>query len=144
MDCLSRCAVNDDDRGKIRNRDRAKQLKDFSGLRFGRITPTDIDGFVDFQNKAFVIFEIKYGATEVPRGQELCYERLALACEKAGVKTLVLVATHDVEPPGDIDVAGLRVTKVFFQGKWRPPKCYHTVRTAFDSFREWVNKDWDY
>ena len=38
--------MDDLDRGKIRNRECAGQLKDFSGLRFGKITPTDIDGFV--------------------------------------------------------------------------------------------------
>ena len=130
--------MNDAARGKIRNRECAGQLKDFSGLRFGKITPTDIDGFVDFQNKAFVIFEIKHGNTPMPYGQKLGYERLCDACEKAGIKTLVIVAHHQVKAPDDIDVAVLPVTQVRLKGKWKTPNVPHTVRSAFDVFLQWV------
>ena len=133
--------MNDSERGKIRNRECAKQLKDFSGLRFGKITPTDIDGFVDFQNKAFVIFEIKYGSTPMPYGQRIGYERLADACEKAGIQTLVIVAHHNIQAPMDIDVAVLPVTKVRIGGKWRKPNVPHTVRSAFESFLEWISTE---
>ena len=131
--------MNDADRGKIRNRQCAAQLKDFSGLRFGKITPTDIDGFVDFQNKAFVIFEVKHGSTPMPYGQRLGYERLADACEKAGIRTLVIVAHHEVHAPQDIDVSALRVTQVRLQGRWKEPNVPHTVRTAFEAFLKWID-----
>ena len=45
------------ERGVIRNRQFAQQLRDFSGLRFGKITPTDIDGFMDFGDRLFVVLE---------------------------------------------------------------------------------------
>ena len=128
----------DADRGKIRNREYAKQLKDFSGLRFGNITPTDIDGFVDFKNKAFVIFEIKHHNTPLPYGQRLGYERLADACERAGIRTLVIIASHDIDAPHDIDVAVLPVAQVRFRGEWKVPDIPHTVRTAFDAFLRWI------
>jgi hypothetical protein len=137
---LLRSAVIDENRGKIRDRECAKQLKDFSGLRFGRITPTDIDGFVDFQNKAFVIFEIKHGTTAMPYGQRLGYERLADACEKSGIRTLVILAHHNIQAPQDIDVAILPVTLVRFQGKWKQPNIPHTVRTAFEAFLKWIGR----
>lgn len=130
----------DENRGKIRDRECAKQLKDFSGLRFGKITPTDIDGFVDFQNKAFVIFEIKHGTTAMPYGQRLGYERLADACEKSGIRTLVILAHHNIQAPQDIDVAILPVTLVRFQGKWKQPNIPHTVRTAFEAFLRWIGR----
>jgi len=132
--------MTDADRGKIRNRECAGQLKDFSGLRFGKITPTDIDGFVDFQNRAFVLFEIKHGTTPMPYGQRLGYERLADACEKSGIRTLVIVAHHDVAAPKDIDVAVLPVTQVRFQGQWKKLNVHHTVRSAFDAFLKWVER----
>jgi len=132
--------MNDSDRGKIRNRECARQLKDFSGLRFGKITPTDIDGFVDFQNRAFVLFEIKHGTTPMPYGQRLGYERLADACEKSGIRTLVIVAHHDVAAPKDIDVAVLPVTQVRFQGQWKKPNVPHTVRSAFEAFLKWIER----
>jgi hypothetical protein len=37
----------------INSREQIKIVNDFSGLRFGSISPTDIDGMIDFQNKAF-------------------------------------------------------------------------------------------
>jgi len=37
----------------IRNEDFMRQIKEFSGMRFGRISPTDIDCFLDFGNKLF-------------------------------------------------------------------------------------------
>jgi len=40
-------------RGKIEHRDRARQIRDFSNLRYGNITPTDIDGLIEYQNKCF-------------------------------------------------------------------------------------------
>ena len=132
---------DDASRGKIRNRECAQQLKDFSGLRFGRITPTDIDGFVDFQNRAFVIFEIKHGQSPMPDGQKLGYERLADACEKAGIRTLVILAHHNIQAPQDIDVSVLPVTLVRFRGRWKPPKVPYTVRTAFEAFLLWVDRD---
>ena len=116
-------------------------MKDFSGLRFGKITPTDIDGFVDFNNKAFVIFEIKYGSADMPFGQRLGYERLCDACESSGIHTIVILAHHQVDAPNDIDVASLAVSKVRFKRQWRTPNVPHTVRSAFEAFMAWVEKE---
>ena len=49
-----------EDRGKIRNREYAQILRDLTGLRWGKITPTDIDSFLDFGNKACVFIESKF------------------------------------------------------------------------------------
>ena len=51
--------MKDADRGKIRDATLIDRLRDFSGLRYGRITPTDIDAFMEFGNKAFVFIEAK-------------------------------------------------------------------------------------
>ena len=55
----------------IRNRDYMRQIKDFSGLRFGKISPTDIDGFLDFGNSLFIFVEMKHGDARIPYGQKL-------------------------------------------------------------------------
>ena len=60
----------------IRNRDYMRQIKDFSGLRFGKISPTDIDGFLDFGNSLFIFVEMKHGDTRIPYGQKLALTRL--------------------------------------------------------------------
>ena len=43
-------------RGVIQNRDRKKQIIDFSGLKYGKITPTDIDGLIEYKDKAMMFF----------------------------------------------------------------------------------------
>lgn len=68
------------ERGVIRNREYAKQLKDFSGLRYGKITPTDIDGFLDFGDQLFVVVEGKHAGSAIQTGQRLALERLVDAC----------------------------------------------------------------
>ena len=52
------------ERGKIRNENHAKQLNDFSGLLRRRgITPTDIDGLIDYSGRAFIHWK---GNTPIP------------------------------------------------------------------------------
>jgi hypothetical protein len=53
-------------RGKVYNPGRNQQLKDMSGLRWGKITPTDLDALVDYQDKYWLYIEFKYGATIRP------------------------------------------------------------------------------
>ena len=127
--------MNDCERGKIRNREYASQLRDFSGLRFGRITPTDIDGFMDFNNKAFVFIEAKHGVALPKTGQRLALERVCDACESAGKSTLVLVASHT--DAGDIQFASIPVAFIRHKGKWRTPRKPTTVREAIETFLEW-------
>lgn len=66
--------MNDSERGKIRNREHVP-VKDFSGLRYGKITPTDIDGFVEFKDKIFILLELKFGDSVLKYGQRTALER---------------------------------------------------------------------
>ncbi len=38
----------------IKNKEFISQVKVFSGIKIGSISPTDIDGFLDFGNKLFI------------------------------------------------------------------------------------------
>ncbi len=127
--------MKDDDRGKIRNRKLASQLRDFSGLRYGKITPTDIDAFLDFQDKVFIFVEAKHQSAMPPTGQRIALERLCDACEKAGKLAIVLVASHDTE--ADIELANLPVTFIRHKGFWRKPHRPVSVREAIDDFLSW-------
>ncbi len=122
------------ERGKIRNRENALQIRDFSGLRWGNITPTDNDGFIDFQNNLFIYIELKYGNKQLDYGQELAFERQCDACQRGGVPTYFIVASHWAE--GDIDVANAVVTMCRYKKKWQYPKKQTTVREAIDKLRE--------
>ena len=69
-----------DMRGKIINRDRRKQIIDFSGMRLKhKITPTDMDciisieptsatAMIEYRNLGYVFIETKYNDAKLPFG----------------------------------------------------------------------------
>jgi hypothetical protein len=120
------------DRGVIRNRQFATQVRDFSGLRYGTITPTDIDGLLDFGNHVFVLIETKYGDNAMPIGQRLAIERVVDAIGNNGKKAMGVLAQHNFK--GDIDVANCIVTELRFNGKWLSTNEHPTVREIVDRF----------
>lgn len=49
-----------------------KQLIDFKGCAVdGGMYPTDIDGVIEYKDSKYIIFEVKYGDSEIPIGQRL-------------------------------------------------------------------------
>jgi len=106
-------------RGIITNRKRAKQIRDFSGLRYRNITPTDIDGLIEYHNKAYILIEIKYGDAELPNGQKLALKRLTDDLESSGKPTLFIIASHQTSNcNNDIDVAKTIVSQYRFKKEW--------------------------
>lgn len=131
-------------RGRYEHRARAKQLLLFDGLRWGNITPTDLDTFIDFGGRAFVLVELKLAGTELKRGQELAIERAVDTWNMGGVTTLALVATHGVEDPNedvvvaDAFVVRLRIGYPNMPGAWQDASKPCTVRDAVEWFRKVV------
>ena len=125
----------DDNRGKILYPERRQQIIDFSGLRYGNITPTDCDGIIEYRDQAWVFIEIKYRDTEFPVGQKLMHERLANGLEKAGKKTLIILAEHYVDDPKQtINAAECIVRQIYFKGEWLVPKGKHKLKDVVDRF----------
>jgi len=121
-----------ENRGVIYNYDRARQQNDFSGLCFGKITPTDIDGLMEYQNKAWFLIEVKFGETQMKYGQRLAFERLIDDMEAVGKKAICLVAKHNTPIEEDIDTANCAVTEYRVGGKWTLMTGEVTVRQAID------------
>lgn len=121
-------------RGVIRNRTHAAQLRLFEGLRWGSITPTDVDGLIDFGGEAFVFIEVKHEGAGLPLGQRLALERLTDLINGTGVPCVTLVATHVSDT--DIMVADCLVAEYRFRGQWNTPPQPMTVREAVDGFRK--------
>lgn len=131
---------DDENRGKIQFRDRARQINDFSGLRYGNITPTDIDGFIEYHNNAMVFYEIKYGNKKVPYGQELSFMRLADNNQKAGTPSTVLVCRHNIsDPEQDVNVAETIVSDIYYAGRWYEDGT-RTAKQVTDSFLQFAEK----
>ena len=106
-------------RGVIRNREYATQIRDFSGMQWNNVTPTDIDGFVEFWDEIFIIVEAKHGHSTPPQGQLLALERLTDALEAGGKLSYCLLCSHNTS--GDIDYASLPVTRYRFRKEWHTP-----------------------
>lgn len=119
------------ERGAIRNREAATQIRDFSNLRWGKITPTDIDGFVDFGDRLFVIVECKFAGMDVPHGQMLALTRLTDACHCPPRRICVaIIVEHDVRLGADVDYAQTKVRTYRLDGQWRQPKLPQGLRLA--------------
>ena len=122
-------------KGVIQNRARAKQLRDFSGLRFGNITPTDIDGLIEYHGKGYIILELKLRDAVLSDGQRLALERLTDDLSRAHKPTICILANHDTfEPEEDIDAANALVTEYRWQRQWQIQKTSYNVREFIELF----------
>lgn len=118
------------ERGVIRNRKFAQQIRDFGGLRFGKITPTDIDAAVEFGDRLYVFVEAKHGDAPIPHGQRLLLERLCDALHQPPRRyAVVILASHDTD--ADIDFGALPVRMARWGGRWHVRNGI-TVRAAMD------------
>lgn len=116
-------------RGEIRER-AFKQVHDYSALAYNKITPTDLDGFVEFGNRLFIFFELKHGDAQMPRGQELALVRLCDAIQHAPAYLLIASHTHSADE--DINAAQAIVTRYRTGGRWSQPAQPINLRDAID------------
>lgn len=127
----------ENNRGEIQCRDRAKQLISFKDIRIGNITPTDLDGMIEYKDKLFIFIEIKREGVALPRGQELCFTRI---CDSLSKPSILFVCTHCVDDPThDIYAAECIVHKVYEQGKWHEPNRQINLKEAVNIFIERID-----
>lgn len=123
------------ERGAICNRQLAMQIRDFTGLRFGKITPTDIDGFLEFGDRLFVFIEGKRTGAPLSFGQALALARLTDACHCPPRRFAVAIIVDHPPSEEDIDYATATVRSYRWGGEWRNPmQKAVTLRAAIDRF----------
>lgn len=123
-------------RGVIQNRARAAQIRNFHNLRFGTITPTDIDGLIEYQDRLYILLEAKMKGAEMPYGQMLALTRVVDDLAKTK-KSILILGTHETSTAQDIDMGLLEVEKFYFNGKWRSPR--KKIR-VLDAVAEFINR----
>ena len=126
-------------RGEINNKKRARQINGFKDLLYGKITPTDIDGLIEYKNKAYIFLEVKYNDADLPFGQRLALERL-VKDTSINKKSMVIICEHNVEDPEiSVDVSSTKVRELYMYNelKWRKPKIKLTTKQCIDLF---INK----
>jgi hypothetical protein len=116
-------------RGEIKNIVNQRP-RDFTGLQYGKITPTDLDCVLEFGDKVMIFIEAKFQDSDLPFGQRLALTRLCDNCERAGKFSVVLIGRHENE--GLIDFANLKLVEYYHKGKWMKPTKPYTVRQAID------------
>lgn len=122
-------------RGKVYDERCAGQLKDFGGLRYDNITPTDIDAFIDFGNRLFIFIEAKYSNAELPRGQRLALERLCDAASEQ-VPSFVLIVSHSHPPEEPINFAKAKAVEYRWNHVWFQIRKEATCSDFVDAMRE--------
>lgn len=98
---------------------RIKQVIKFEGLRINDITPTDIDGCIEYHDKAVILLEYKLKDFHMPKGQQLCLERITDNIQKAGKEAITLLCEHnvtDVDKP--IEAEKAKVKSIYWKKKW--------------------------
>jgi hypothetical protein len=103
----------------INNPDGVKQKFDFTGLRVGTGSATDIDASADYHGQVFFFFDAKYGNTPLSEGQRKHYEAL---CNRIQGMSIAMVLEHNVPPPAFITLIDCKVRSFYWGGKWQTPK----------------------
>lgn len=126
-------------RGKIQFRDRSRQIIDFSELQYGSITPTDIDGLIEYKGIAYAFIEMKYGVVEMPKGQKLAIERIINDLQKSGKLSAAFLCQHNVQNPEiDILAANSIVRSCYFNKIWRLDG-KKTLKQRLDAFIQFAD-----
>jgi hypothetical protein len=50
----------------IKNRNRIKQVLDFTGVQNKKMHPSDIDAVLEFNDEALILMEVKYKYNKIP------------------------------------------------------------------------------
>jgi len=127
-------------RGVVYNRDKAKRINDFSGLRYGKITPTDIDAFLDFGGLVYVVIEVKGEGVPVPTGQRIAIERMVRKLD-GGPSYAVAIICECPDGLDDVDVGACPVREVWYLDEHEIMLRYkgeagRTVRSTVDEILE--------
>jgi len=117
----------------IKHQGYASKVINYNSLQFGNISPTDIDGFIEYHDKWFIFIETKFNQAQMPRGQELALERICDAIQSPTKNAIVFFTSHQDDGVNvEIDIGLSLVIKYRYMGKWVKPKAPITLRDAVE------------
>ncbi len=131
------------ERGTILHPERIKQVIRYEGIRYDTITPSDIDGFIEYKDKGWIIYEVKGRHKEVPYGQRLALQRFVEDTKKAGKSSIAIIAEHDItDPTEDIILSQCHVREVYPSDEllWRPTVRPYNLKELTDTYITYVLK----
>ena len=99
---------------KINHPDYLKQIHNLTGIvRMRGITPTDIDGLIDYGGRAFIYLEGKVLGVDLLKGQKMAIENLVKSHWKAGHPSIAIIYVHTNHSDQEVMVHDCDVWKVF-------------------------------
>lgn len=116
-------------RGEQSNLDLAAMKRDYTQLRWRNITPTDMDGYVEFGGELFVFFDLKSKGATILYGQELSFTRLV---DSLKTRAVFIVADHDTPFGEEILADKAVVTRWYERGQWHTPSTTTTLLEFID------------
>jgi hypothetical protein len=134
-------------RGVIRSRTAGRQIVDFRDLRWGNITPTDLDCCIrvacsiDRRGQVFAIVEYKQRGAPLPLGQAM---HLLALVSNSSAPMIAVIADHS--HPSDEDIDGAAAMVRCFRsnppdlfdadgpGEWATPFVPMSVKECLDEF----------
>lgn len=132
-------------RGVIYNRNKKRRLNTFESLIFGKITPTDIDAFIDFGNRIFIIIEAKGYGVPIPTGQRIALERILVKMSADDSDAMVVIADIiDGDMDDDVDLGHCSVREVWLaEGKAikKHQMSGQTVKNVIDEFVQYIKEE---
>ena len=127
------------ERGVFHSEARARQLIKFEGIKYGNITPTDIDAMIEYQNMAYIFVEVKHLNKRLDRGQELALQRMVDDAAKVGKIAVAFVLEHDVtDSNNDVYLTECKIRNFYYGGHWLDKHTGKPPKEVFDSFIEYV------
>ena len=106
-------------------------------MQWGTITPTDIDAIVDYQNKIWIIYEVKMVGKDVPYGQRLALMRLIQNAKNSGKHGCAMIVEHNVtDPHNNVFLKDCIVREMYTTDRmqWRTPRRRKTALQATDDY----------
>lgn len=128
----------DENRGRFQYEERAKQMIEFVGIQYRDCTPTDVDLFIEKNNKAFIFSEIKHKDAPLPKGQTDALTRLVDSLDNNRKDAVLFIGRHEIDDPTkNVVAAESLVSEFYFRGKWRCVEPSATLKEMIDAFLMW-------
>lgn len=126
-----------DGRGVIHHNERFNQPLAFEGIRYGNITPTDVDALIEYKDKAYILCEVKYQGKGVPLGQKIALERMVNDFTRCGKKSIAIIGDHSIhEPTQRIQLKDCKVREIYLYREkvWRKTNKPMSMKDIIDLF----------
>ena len=101
----------------IRNSNLVNQGIDFTGVKNGKIHPSDVDFVFEFDNQILILGEVKRRHNKIPIGQELLLTRIV---DRWGDGGIVLKVEHEYKDQNtNIPLKECFITRRYLNGEWK-------------------------